>query len=51
MDRAREHASRRKIAGHDFDILLPGHGVPLVNGASVKVRDFIGADVLKGQSG
>jgi glyoxylase-like metal-dependent hydrolase (beta-lactamase superfamily II) len=51
MDRAREYASRRKIAGLDFDILLPGHGVPLVNGASVKVRNFVGADELKGQSG
>ncbi|MFA6224796.1 MAG: hypothetical protein WC620_01105 [Methanoregula sp.] len=24
----------------DFDILLPGHGVPLRDGASAKVREF-----------
>ncbi|PKL69944.1 MAG: MBL fold metallo-hydrolase [Methanomicrobiales archaeon HGW-Methanomicrobiales-1] len=32
--------SIRKIAALDFDLLLPGHGVPLQDGASAKVREF-----------
>jgi glyoxylase-like metal-dependent hydrolase (beta-lactamase superfamily II) len=51
MDRVREHESRRRIAGLDFEILLPGHGVPLVNGASAKVRNFVREDESKGQFG
>ena len=41
MDISREHESRLKIASLDFDLLLPGHGVPLLTGASAKVRDFV----------
>jgi hypothetical protein len=32
--------SIKKVAGLEFDILLPGHGVPLMSGASEKVREF-----------
>jgi len=41
MDMSREHESRLKIAALDFDLLLPGHGVPLRPRASAKVRDFV----------
>jgi glyoxylase-like metal-dependent hydrolase (beta-lactamase superfamily II) len=41
MDLAQEHASLRKVAALSFDILLPGHGVPLRPGASEKVREFV----------
>jgi glyoxylase-like metal-dependent hydrolase (beta-lactamase superfamily II) len=41
MDLSAEHKSRLKIAALDFDLLLPGHGVPLRPGASAKVRDFV----------
>ena len=40
MDPARSHHSIRKIALLDFDVLLPGHGVPLRPDASGKVREF-----------
>jgi glyoxylase-like metal-dependent hydrolase (beta-lactamase superfamily II) len=40
MDLAASRASIRKIATLDFDVLLPGHGVPLVAGAAGKVREF-----------
>jgi len=40
MDPERSHRSIRKIALLDYDILLPGHGVPLRPDASVKVREF-----------
>ena len=42
MDLVREHESRYKIATLDFELLLPGHGVPLLHGASVKIREFVG---------
>jgi glyoxylase-like metal-dependent hydrolase (beta-lactamase superfamily II) len=42
MDPARSHRSIRKIALLDYDILLPGHGVPLRPDASGKVREFAG---------
>ena len=32
--------SIRKLATLDFDLMLPGHGVPLRGGASVRVREF-----------
>lgn len=48
MDQSREHESRRKIAALDFDLLLPGHGVPLRTGASGKVRDFVGSMPAEG---
>ena len=35
--------SIRNIASLDFDLLLPGHGVPLRDGASEKVREFAAA--------
>jgi glyoxylase-like metal-dependent hydrolase (beta-lactamase superfamily II) len=41
MDPTRERESRKKIAALDFDLLLPGHGVPLRNGASEKVQKFL----------
>jgi len=40
MDLKSSRQSIRKIAALDFDILLPGHGVPLRDGASAKVRVF-----------
>jgi glyoxylase-like metal-dependent hydrolase (beta-lactamase superfamily II) len=42
MDMSRERESLRKIAALDFDLLLPGHGVPLRPDASGKIRDFVG---------
>jgi glyoxylase-like metal-dependent hydrolase (beta-lactamase superfamily II) len=33
--------SIRKIAALDFDILLSGHGVPLMGNAAKKVREFV----------
>ena len=48
MDLAREHESRRKVAALDFDLLLPGHGVPLLPGASAKIRDFVGTEPAAG---
>ena len=33
--------SVRKIAGLEFDILLPGHGVPAIGKASAKVKDLL----------
>ncbi len=41
MDLEKERESRKKIASLDFDLLLPGHGVPLRSGASEKVRNFV----------
>jgi glyoxylase-like metal-dependent hydrolase (beta-lactamase superfamily II) len=41
MDQSQELESRKKIAALDFDLLLPGHGVPLQPGASDKVRNFV----------
>ena len=38
LDHSRQ--SIRKIAALDFAILLPGHGVPLRDGAAGKVREF-----------
>lgn len=40
MDPARERESIRRIAGLGFGILLVGHGVPLRQYASARVRDF-----------
>jgi glyoxylase-like metal-dependent hydrolase (beta-lactamase superfamily II) len=40
MDPIGSHQSIRKISGLDFDLLLPGHGVPLLYGASEKVREY-----------
>jgi glyoxylase-like metal-dependent hydrolase (beta-lactamase superfamily II) len=42
LDLAASHRSIRKIAELDFEILLPGHGVPLRPGASAKVREYAG---------
>ncbi|MDP3564908.1 MAG: MBL fold metallo-hydrolase [Methanoregula sp.] len=39
-DLKESHQSIRKIAALDFEVLLPGHGVPLRDGASGKVREF-----------
>lgn len=33
--------SVRKIAGLEFNILLPGHGAPVIYGASQKVRQLL----------
>jgi glyoxylase-like metal-dependent hydrolase (beta-lactamase superfamily II) len=41
MDQSRENESRKKIAALDFDLLLPGHGVPIRRGASEIVRNFL----------
>lgn len=43
LDPARERDSLKKIGRLGFDLLLPGHGIPLRNGASAKVREFLGA--------
>lgn len=48
MEPEQEIRSIRKIAGLEFEILLPGHGVPLRPGASGKVREF--ARLLPGDS-
>lgn len=40
LDLKESHQSIRKIAALDIDVLLPGHGVPLKEGASEKVRAF-----------
>jgi glyoxylase-like metal-dependent hydrolase (beta-lactamase superfamily II) len=39
-DMEQAEQSIKKVAGLEFDILLPGHGVPLMSGASEKVREF-----------
>ncbi len=39
MDQAKQ--SIKKIAALDFDILLSGHGEPLMSGSSEKVREFV----------
>ncbi len=44
MDLAGEYESRREIGALDFELLLPGHGVPLLHGASAKIREFIGKE-------
>jgi len=40
LDPARELSSLEKLANLEFDLLLPGHGVPLRPGASAKVREY-----------
>jgi len=40
MDLSRQRQSLQTISGLDFDLLLPGHGVPLRPGASAAVREF-----------
>jgi glyoxylase-like metal-dependent hydrolase (beta-lactamase superfamily II) len=40
QDIDQEQESIRKIAALDFDILLPGHGIPLRTGAGDTVREF-----------
>ncbi len=47
MDLTTENESRQKIAALDFDLLLPGHGVPLRYGASAKVREFMGTEPFR----
>ena len=41
MDKAKD--SIRKISTFDFDILLSGHGQPLMPNASQKVKDYVAA--------
>jgi len=41
MDTAAASRSIRKIASLDFDLLLPGHGIPLRPGAAARVREFV----------
>src|SRR5271157_669042 len=40
LDTREVQQSINKIAALDFDIMLPGHGIPLRPDASVKVREF-----------
>jgi glyoxylase-like metal-dependent hydrolase (beta-lactamase superfamily II) len=40
LDAGEVQRSINKIAAIDFDIMLPGHGIPLRPDASVKVREF-----------
>jgi glyoxylase-like metal-dependent hydrolase (beta-lactamase superfamily II) len=40
LDVTGSRQSIQKIALLDFDILLPGHGIPLIGGASGQVREF-----------
>jgi glyoxylase-like metal-dependent hydrolase (beta-lactamase superfamily II) len=40
LDSSEVQKSINKIAALDFDIMLPGHGIPLRPDASVKVREF-----------
>lgn len=43
VDMAQAHASLRRLAGLEFDVLCPGHGAPLVGGAGEKVRAMVRA--------
>lgn len=36
-------ASVRRLSQFDFDVLLGGHGEPLIGGASARVKEWIGA--------
>ncbi|MFA5221961.1 MAG: MBL fold metallo-hydrolase [Methanoregula sp.] len=40
MDTAESERSIKKIAARDFDVILPGHGIPLRPDASVKIREY-----------
>ena len=40
LDNAKAKESIRKIANYDFDIMLSGHGDPITEKASQKVREF-----------
>ena len=40
LDAAKAHASIKIIASLDFDALLPGHRIPIVTGASQKVKEM-----------
>ena len=40
-DAARGRSSLEKVAGLDFDILLSGHGDPVMPGAAGRVREFL----------
>jgi hypothetical protein len=39
MDKAK--GSIRKISTFDFDVMLSGHGQPLISNASQKVKDYV----------
>lgn len=41
LDYATHVKSMLKVAQYDFDILVPGHGEPLIEGAGDKFREFI----------
>ena len=41
MDKAKN--SIRKISTFDFDVMLSGHGQPLMPDASQKVKDYVAA--------
>ncbi len=41
LDMVKEKDSIRKISTFDFDILLSGHGQPLMPNASQKVKDYV----------
>jgi glyoxylase-like metal-dependent hydrolase (beta-lactamase superfamily II) len=41
MDAAEARQSIRKIAAIDFDVMLPGHGIPLSHDASARVREYV----------
>lgn len=40
LDKAEERASIEKLSTFDFDIMLSGHGNPIINNASSKLKDF-----------
>ena len=40
LDMGKEKDSIRKISTFDFDILLSGHGQPLMPNASQKVKEY-----------
>jgi glyoxylase-like metal-dependent hydrolase (beta-lactamase superfamily II) len=40
LDQAKERASIKKLSTFNFDIMLSGHGKPIINNASNKLKDF-----------
>jgi hydroxyacylglutathione hydrolase len=41
LDKAQAKASSSVISGLEFDILLPGHGAPVIGKASTKIKELV----------
>lgn len=41
LDKAEEKASIEKLSTFEFDVMLSGHGNPITNNASSKLKDFL----------